>query len=56
MKKFIYLGMTVIGGVGGWLGSLMDHSGFGLWGFMLGTVGSVVGIWAGYKVGRYSGF
>ena len=53
MKKFIYLGVTVGGLIGGWLGGLLDHGNYlGAWGIILSTLGSLAGIWAGYKVGR----
>lgn len=53
MKKYIWLGITVVGGLGSWLGYLLDHgNGLGLWSLLLGSVGSLVGIWVGYKVGQ----
>jgi uncharacterized membrane protein YeaQ/YmgE (transglycosylase-associated protein family) len=56
MKLMIMIGITVIGTLGGWLGSLMDHGNmFGIWGILLGTVGSFVGIYVGYKAGQYLG-
>lgn len=51
MKTAIGIGMTVGGLAGGWLGSLLDHgNAFGLWSILLGGVGGLVGIWAGYKI------
>ena len=51
-KTLIYIGITIGGLAGGWLGSMMDHGNpFGLWGILLSTVGGLAGIWAGYKVG-----
>lgn len=55
MKKFIWLGITVFGGIGGWLGSLLDGTGFGLWSILLTMVGSLVGVWLGYLVGKNYG-
>jgi uncharacterized membrane protein YeaQ/YmgE (transglycosylase-associated protein family) len=56
MKLMIMIGITIIGTLGGWLGSLMDHGNmFGVWGILLGTVGSFVGIYVGYKAGQYLG-
>jgi hypothetical protein len=54
MKLMISLGMLIFGSLGGWLGTLMDHgNGFGGWAILLGTVGSFIGIWVGFKVGKY---
>jgi hypothetical protein len=53
MKTMIYIGVTVGGIAGGWIGSLIDHGNiFGAWGILLGGVGSIIGIWAGYKIGQ----
>lgn len=54
MKLMITIGITVFGFIGGWLGALLDHnpSGLGAWSLTLGTIGSFVGIWVGYKVGK----
>jgi hypothetical protein len=54
MKKLIYLGVTVGGTLFGWLGSLLDHGNWlGAWGIIGTLVGSLLGIWAGYKLGSY---
>ncbi|MBC7581356.1 hypothetical protein H7097_00620 [Aeromicrobium sp.] len=53
MKSFIFVGVTLGGILGGWLGSMLDHgNGFGIWSIFLSTVGSFAGIWAGYKAAR----
>jgi uncharacterized membrane protein YeaQ/YmgE (transglycosylase-associated protein family) len=53
MKAMIWIGITVGGLLGGWLGAVMDHgNSFGLLSLFLGTVGSFVGLWTGYKLGR----
>jgi len=53
MKSLIYLGIIIGSIVGGWLGSLIDHGNiFGLWGFALGTVGSIVGLLVGFRFGQ----
>jgi hypothetical protein len=52
MKKLIYLGIAIGGTLGGWLGSLLDHgNAIGGWSILGGTIGSLIGIWAGYKLG-----
>jgi uncharacterized membrane protein YeaQ/YmgE (transglycosylase-associated protein family) len=53
MKLFIFLGLTIGGLLGGWLGSVLDHgNGLGGWSILLSTIGSLVGIWVGYKAAR----
>lgn len=53
MKLMISLGVIIGGLVGAWLGGLLDHgNSFGGWSLLLSTVGSLVGIWAGYKIAR----
>ncbi len=50
MKTAIFVGVTIFGTIGGWLGAAMDHGNwFGGWSILLSTIGSFVGIWAGYK-------
>lgn len=54
MKLMILLGVTVVGTLGGWIGALMAHGNwFGTWSILLSTIGSFVGIWVGYKAGKY---
>ncbi len=56
MKLMIFLGITIFGTLGGWLGGMMDHGNmFGVWGIFWGTVGSFFGIWAGYKAAQNLG-
>lgn len=56
MKLMIFLGVTVVGTIGGWIGALMSH---GNWlsapSILLSTIGSFAGIWAGYKAAQYFG-
>ncbi|HSX42480.1 MAG TPA: hypothetical protein VLF59_00155 [Candidatus Saccharimonadales bacterium] len=54
MKKFISLGILIFSSLGGWLGTVMDHgNGFGGWAILMTTIGSFLGIYVGYKVGKY---
>ncbi len=50
-KKMVFIGLTVGGTVGGYTGSLLDHTGIGLWSILLSTIGGIAGIWVGYKLG-----
>ncbi|MGH7141920.1 MAG: hypothetical protein ACREF5_00340 [Candidatus Saccharimonadales bacterium] len=53
MKLMIWIGITVDGTIGGWVGALVDHGNwFGVWSLMLSGVGSLVGVWMGYKIGK----
>ena len=52
----IFLGVTVFGTLGGWLGAAMSHGNwFSGWSILFTAVGSFFGIWAGYKAGQYLG-
>jgi hypothetical protein len=54
MKLMIMLGVTVFGTIGGWIGAAMTHGNwFSGWSILLGGVGSLAGIWIGYKAGEY---
>ena len=54
MKLMIMLGLITGGIVGGWLGELVDHGNwFGGWSILLSTVGSIIGVWLGFKAGQY---
>lgn len=53
MKLMIWIGLTLGGLIGGWLGGLADDGNiFGAWGIVGGAIGSLVGIWAGYKIAQ----
>lgn len=53
MKLMIWIGITVGGTVGGLFGGILDHGNWlGLWSILLTTVGSLLGLWAGYKIGK----
>jgi hypothetical protein len=54
MKLMIFIGLTIGGTVGGWLGAAFAHGNwFSVWSIFLSTIGSFVGIWGGYKAGQY---
>jgi len=54
MKGLIFLGVTIGGLIGGWIGTMLDHgNGLGAWSIILSTVGSLVGIWAAIKANQY---
>jgi uncharacterized membrane protein YeaQ/YmgE (transglycosylase-associated protein family) len=54
MKLMITIGATLGGILFGWLGAVMfDHGNqLGGWSLLIGTIGSIVGIWLGYKVAK----
>lgn len=58
MKLMIFIGLIVGGTIGGWLGAdLFDHGNWlGGWSILLSAVGSLAGIWAGFKAAQYTGF
>ena len=52
----IFVGITLFGTIGGWIGAVMSHNNwFGVWSLVLSTVGSLFGVWAGYKAAQYMG-
>lgn len=54
MKLMIFVGIGVFGTIGSWLGAALDHGNwFGAASILLGAVGSLVGVWAGYKAGQF---
>jgi hypothetical protein len=61
MKFMISLGIIVGATIGGGVGNLFDHqsffslTNFGGWSILFSTLGSFVGIWAGYKAYKYYG-
>ncbi len=53
MKLMIWLGIFLGGTIGGVAGGALDHGNWlGAWGILLSTVGSLAGLWAGYKIGK----
>lgn len=52
-KTYIWLGIFLGGAMGGFLGGMLDSGNlFGVWGILLSGFGSIVGIFAGYKLGN----
>lgn len=51
MKLIITLGVVIVGTLFGWFGALMDHGNwFGGWSLFLSSIGSLIGVWLGYKI------
>lgn len=54
MKMMIWIGITIGGLLGGWIGSMVDHGNMlGGWSIMLSLIGSLAGIWAAIKLDEY---
>jgi uncharacterized protein YcfJ len=54
MKWLIWIGITIGGLIGGWIGMILDHgNGLGPWSIALSAVGSLAGIWAAIKADQY---
>jgi len=52
----ITIGILVGGTVGGWLGAAMSGGNWmSGWSILLSGIGSIAGIWAGYKLAKSSG-
>lgn len=52
MKLLITVCVVIFGILGSWLGSTLDQGNmFGGWSILLGTIGTFVGIFIGYKLG-----
>jgi hypothetical protein len=53
MKLMIWIGVLIGGTLGGIIGSIADHGNWlGIWTILLSTTGSLLGIWAGYKMAK----
>ena len=51
-KRLIWIGAIVGSTVGGLLPGLWKASMLSMWGFVLSTLGGLLGIWAGWKLSR----
>jgi hypothetical protein len=51
-KKLIWLGMFVGSTIGNYIPLLWGGSSFSFASIILGTIGGVVGIWGGFKLGQ----
>ena len=51
-KTFIWVGMMVGGGIGGYLPVLFGFSSFSFASVILSTVGGLIGIWLGFKISK----
>ena len=52
MKLMIWIGIFIGGAVGGAIGAVFDGGTLGAWSIILSTIGSLAGIWLGYKIGK----
>lgn len=58
MKSLIWTGVFIGGIIGNCVGNLLDHkaflsiTNFGNWAIIMSGVGSLVGIWVGYKISK----
>lgn len=54
MKTIIWIGITIGGTIGSWLGAIPDGGNWlGGWSILGGFIGSILGLWAAYKIGHY---
>jgi uncharacterized membrane protein YeaQ/YmgE (transglycosylase-associated protein family) len=53
MKAFVWAGMTVGSFVGGYIPSLWGADMFSISSLLLGAVGAIIGIWVGYRLGKF---
>lgn len=54
MKTAIILGATLGSLILGYLGQLLDNGNWlGGWSILLSSLGSIVGLWVGYKLYKY---
>ena len=51
-KKLVMFGTIVGGYAGSYVPALWGAGGFSMWGIFLGAVGSLIGIWLGFRLGE----
>ena len=51
-KRLILIGSIVGSFVGGLIPGLWHASMFSMWGLVFSTIGGIVGIWAGWRIGQ----
>lgn len=53
MKLMIWVGLSLGGLAGGWLGAMLDHGNYlGGWSIIGTAVGSLIGVWIGFKIAQ----
>jgi len=52
MKKFTMTGMIIGSFIGSYIPALWGDGSFSMSSMLLGVIGGVAGIWAGYKIGQ----
>ena len=55
MKKFVWLGLFVGSAVGGYVPALWGDGVFSFVSILFSTIGGLLGIWAGHKLGQIGG-
>ncbi len=51
-KKLVMVGTMVGGYAGSYIPALWDVGGFSMWGIFFGAIGSLIGIWLGFRLGE----
>lgn len=54
-KRLIWIGLFIGSTAGGYVPTLFGANGFTLWSLLSSSVGAVVGIFAGHKLGQFWG-
>ena len=51
-KHLIYLGIFIGSTAGAAFGALFGGGELGVWAILFSTIGGILGLWAGYKIGN----